>query len=200
MTAPGEETRVRILEAAWKDVRERGTVDATVSRIAGAAGVTRQLVYFHFGNRAGLLTAMARHRDEASGFADKAAASRRMEPVAGLEHLLRAWCAYVPDILPVAIALEGALVAGDEGGVAWRDRMGELREALRIAVDRIRRRGLLAPGWDVDAAADWAWSRIQPTTWRHLVGERCWDPADYTERTVRSLLGELLAEPPVRPV
>ena len=32
----------------------------------------------------------------------------------------------------------------------------------------------LAPGWTVDEAADWAWSRIQPTTWQHLVGERGW--------------------------
>ena len=41
--------------------------------IAAAAGVSRQLVYFHYGNRAGLLTAMARHRDEASGFAQAVA-------------------------------------------------------------------------------------------------------------------------------
>ena len=30
--------------------------------------------------------------------------------------MLRAWCDYVPEILPVARALEAALVTGDEGG------------------------------------------------------------------------------------
>jgi AcrR family transcriptional regulator len=180
------DTPTRILEAAWAIVIERETVDVTVAEIAAAAGVSRQLVYFHFDNRAGLLTAMARHRDESSGFVDEVAASREMPPVEGLEHLLRAWCDYMPTILPVARALEAALVTGDDGGSAWRQRMGELRAALRMAVDRVE----LAPGWTVDEAADWAWSRIQPTTWQHLVGERGWSAEQYTERTVGSLLGE----------
>ena len=180
------DTPTRILEAAWELVLERETVDVTVAEIAAAAGVSRQLVYFHFDNRAGLLTAMARHRDESSGFVDAVAAARAMPPAEGLEHLLRAWCGYMPTIASVARALE---VTGDDGGSAWRQRMGELRAALRIAVERVE----LAPGWTVDEAADWAWSRIQPTTWQHLVGERGWSEEQYTERTVRTLLAELLA-------
>jgi AcrR family transcriptional regulator len=195
MSAPGDQTRTRILETAWQQVSERGTADVTIAQIAAAAGVSRQLVYFHFANRAGLLTAMARHRDQTSGFAAQAAHSRTMAPIEGLEHLLRAWCGYLPDILPVARALEAALVTGDEGGNAWRDRMSELREALRIALHRLARHGHLADGWSVDTAADWAWSRVQPTTWQHLVGERAWTPDDYAERTIRSLLGELVAQP-----
>ena len=180
------DTPTRILEAAWALVIERESVDVTVAEIAAAAGVSRQLVYFHFDNRAGLLTAMARHRDEASGFVDAVAASRTMPPAEGLEHLLRAWCEYMPTIASVARALESS--SGDDGGSAWRQRMGELRAALRIAVERVD----LAPGWTADQAADWAWSRIQPTTWQHLVGERGWTADEYTERTVRSLLAELI--------
>jgi hypothetical protein len=67
--------------------------------------------------------------------------------------------------------------------------MGELRAVLRRAIERIE----LTPGWTVDEAADWAWSRIQPTTWQHLVGERGWSAEQYTERTVTTLLAELLA-------
>ena len=165
---------------------EQGPKGASVKDIAAAAGVSRQLVYFHYGNRAGLLTAMARHRDESSGFVDEVAASRAMPPAEGLEHLLRAWCDYMPTIAPVARAIE----VSDDGGSAWRQRMGELRVALRRAVERVE----LAPGWTVDEAADWAWSRIQPTTWQHLVGERGWSPEQYTDRTVRSLLAELVRE------
>lgn len=178
------DTPTRILETAWDLVTERGTVEVTVGEIAAAAGVSRQLVYFHFENRAGLLTAMARHRDETSGFVEAAAAARRMPPAEGLEHLLRAWCEYMPTIASVARALE----VSDDGGSAWRQRMGELRDALRAAVARVE----LAPGWSADRAADWAWSRIQPTTWQHLVGERGWSAEEYTERTVRSLLAELI--------
>jgi AcrR family transcriptional regulator len=181
------DTPTRILEKAWELVTERGTAEVTVGEIAAAAGVSRQLVYFHFENRAGLLTAMARHRDETSGFVEAVAATRSMPPVQGLERLLRAWCEYMPTIASVARALE----VSDDGGSAWRQRMGELRDVLRVAVARID----LAPGWTADAAADWAWSRIQPTTWQHLVGERGWSAEEYTERTVRSLLAELLVRP-----
>jgi hypothetical protein len=65
--------------------------------------------------------------------------------------------------------------------------MGELRAALRRSLERVD----LAPGWTVDEAADWAWSRIQPTTFQHLVGERGWTTEEYAERTVSSLLREL---------
>jgi AcrR family transcriptional regulator len=178
-------TPTRILEAAWDLVTERGTVDVTVAEIATAAGVSRQLVYVHFGDRAGLLTAMARHRDEASGFVDQVAVARALPPAEGLEHLLRAWCGHMPTIASVARALEVA----DDGTSAWRQRMGELRAALRRAIERVD----LAPGWTVDEAADWAWSRIQPTTFQHLVGERGWTPEEYAERTVSSLLAELIS-------
>jgi AcrR family transcriptional regulator len=193
MTAPGDDTRARILDAAWREIEERGTADVTMAQIATAAGVSRQLVYFHFANRAGLLAEMASHRDEAAGgMVEQARASRAMAPVEGFEYLLRAWCAYVPTIDAVARPLEAAYLAGDDGAVAYRERLADLREALRIAVVRIDRRGALAPGWTVDAAADWAWSRVHPSTWRNLVGERSWTPEAYAERTVRSLLAQLL--------
>jgi AcrR family transcriptional regulator len=176
------ETRRRVLDAAWARVLERGTAGVSVKDIAAAAGVSRQLVYFHYGSRAGLLLAMARHIDQSSGFA---AAATEAED---LEALLRAWCAYLPELLPVARALEAALITGDEGGTAWRQRMGELREAVR----RVLEPAGLRPGWTVDAAADWVWARMQPSTYAHLVQERGWAHADYTERTVASVLAEVL--------
>lgn len=172
-----------MLEAAWQRVLEHGPSGASVKDIAAGAGVSRQLVYFHYGSRAGLLTAMARHRDEASGFARVVAAG------APLEAILRAWCDYVPEILPVARALEAALVTGDEGGRAWRDRMDELRAIFARAVAEID----LADGWTRDAAADWIWAHVQPSTYAHLVQERGWTHAEFTERTVAGLLRELVA-------
>jgi AcrR family transcriptional regulator len=183
------ETRRRVLEAAWARVLERGAAGVSVKDIATAAGVSRQLVYFHYGSRAGLLLAMARHIDESSGFVAAAAAARRRAPAEGLEALLRAWCAYLPEMLPVARALEAALITGDEGGSAWRERMGELREAVWRAVARVE----LKPGWTLEAAADWVWARMQPSTYAHLVQERGWAHAEYTERTVRSVLAEIVA-------
>jgi hypothetical protein len=138
---------------------------------------------------------MARHHDVRSGFVERVADSRSLPPVEGLEELLREWHDYIPEILPVARALEAAVTTGDEGGSAWRDRMEDLWEAFRIAVERVDREGRLAEGWTVATAADWIWARSHLTTWQHLVGERGWPPEDYRERSIRSILAEILAPP-----
>jgi AcrR family transcriptional regulator len=184
---------LRILEAAWGLVGERGTtVGVTVAEIAAVAGVSRQLLYFHFENRAGLLAAMARHHDVASGFAERVAVAGELPPVEGLEELLRAWWGYVPEILPVARALEAAEITGEEGGAAWRDRMGSLWEVFHSAVERVEKDGRLADGWTVQTAADWVWARSHLEGWQHLVVERGWSPEDYEERVMRSVLAEVL--------
>jgi AcrR family transcriptional regulator len=186
------DTRARILDTAWGLVRERGIDAVTVADIAAATGVSRQLLYVHFENRAGLLVAMTRRHDVRSGFAGRAAETRSLPPVAALERLLRLWFAYVPEILPVARALEAAATNGDEGGVAWRDRMGDLREQFAAAVERVDRDGRLAEGWTVPSATDWVWARAQPATFQHLVVERAWPAADYSDRAVRSILAEVI--------
>ena len=192
MAVTSSETRARILDTAWGLVRERGIGAVTVADIAAATGVSRQLLYVYFENRAGLLVAMARRHDVRSGFAGRAAEARSLPPVAALERLLRLWFAYLPEILPVARALEAAAINGDEGGVAWRDRMGDLREMFAAAVTRVEGEGRLAEGWSVPAATDWVWARAQPSTFSHLVGDRAWPPGDYTERAVRSVLAEVV--------
>jgi AcrR family transcriptional regulator len=186
------DTRARILDTAWGLVQERGIGAVTVADIAAATGVSRQLLYVHFENRAGLLVAMARRHDVRSGFAGRAAEARSLPPVAALEGLLRLWFAYVPEILPVARALEAAATNGDEGGVAWRDRMDDLREMFAAAVERVDQDGRLAEGWTVPSATDWVWARAQPATFQHLVVDRAWPADDYTERAVRSILAEVV--------
>lgn len=184
-------TRQRIFDAAWARVRAGGAGAASVKAIAADAGVSRQLVYFHYRNRAGLLLAMARNRDRA--FADRVRAAEQLPPVDALEALLRAWCDYLPELTPVARALEAALIAGDEGGgEAWTDRMGDLHAVFRTASGRVAAAGRLAPGWTAATAADWLWTRVQPSTWDHLVTHRHWTHAAYTERTVTTLLAELV--------
>ncbi|MGY1711774.1 TetR/AcrR family transcriptional regulator [Geodermatophilus sp. SYSU D00758] len=187
-------TRARILTAAWDRVRREGLEAVTLQSVARDAGVSRQLLYFHFGNRAGLLLALTRHHDRTSGLPGRLAAATRLPPVQGYVAVIRAWLAYLPDVLPVARALEAALVTGEAGGEAWRDRMGELREVLRAAVARLADADRLHPAWTVDEATDWTWARVQPSTYAHLVGERGWSAADHADRTVCSLLRDLVPD------
>ena len=187
------DTRARILDTAWELVRERGVEAVTVADVAAGAGVSRQLVYVHFENRAGLLVAMARRHDVRSGFAGRAAGTAALAPVAALERLLREWFAYLPEILPVARALEAAAINGDDGGVAWRDRTGGLREVLAAAVDRVASDGRLAQGWTPAAATDWVWARAQPSGFAYLVDDRGWPAGDYVDRAVPSILAEVVS-------
>jgi AcrR family transcriptional regulator len=187
------ETRTRILSAAWARMRNQGVGAVTVKDVALDAGVSRQLLYFHYGNRAGVLTAMARHHDRTSGFEHRLAAARDLPPVESFEAVVREWLAYLADLLPVARALEAAAITGDVGGEAWRDRMAALSSVVRAVVQRLADEGRLRPGWDVDAAADWAWSLVHPGTFAHLVEDRGWTASAFTERTVRALSAELVA-------
>src|SRR5512132_4359333 len=178
MAVTSRDTRARILDTAWRLVRERGMGAVTLAEIAEATGVSRQLLYVHFENRAGLLVAMARRRDARSGFAGRVADAATMPPVAR--------------------ALEAAAANGDEGGSAWHDRMADLLEAFRAAVARVEEDGRLADGWTVRTAGDWIWARCHLATWQHLVGERGWSPGEYAERTVRSILAEVVTPRPGR--
>jgi len=48
----------QLLEQAWRLVREEGTDALSLGRLAEQAGVTKPVVYDHFGTRAGLLAAL----------------------------------------------------------------------------------------------------------------------------------------------
>jgi AcrR family transcriptional regulator len=171
----------------------RAGVEAlTVADVAAAAGVSRQLVYVHFENRAGLLVAAVRRHDVRSGFAGRAAEARVLAPVAALERLLREWFAYLPEILPVARALEAAAVNGDDGGAAWRDRMGGLREVLAAA----------STGSPPTAAWPTAGRRRRPPTGSGPAFSPRLRPAgrrprlaagDYVDRAVPSILAEVVS-------
>ena len=190
------DSRERILETAYQLVREQGASAVTMAGIADAAGLSRQMVYVHFRSRAGLLTAMARAHDRRSGFAARVAAARELPPAAAFERLLREWLDYVPEILPVARALEAASITGEAGGDAWRNRMDDLHAVFGDAVARVADAGLLAAGWTPEAATDWAWARVQPSAWAHLVGDRGWAAEEYADRCARSVLAELVRPAP----
>ena len=98
----------------------------------------------------------------------------------------------MPEILPVARALEAASITGEDGAEAWRDRMGDLREQFALAIGSVAAEGRLAPGRTRESATDWAWARANVSAWQQLVRERGWDAGEYAERCARSVLAELV--------
>ncbi|MEG2806010.1 TetR/AcrR family transcriptional regulator [Stenotrophomonas sp.] len=57
----------QLLAHAWQLVREEGTEALSLGRLAEQAGVTKPVVYDHFGTRAGLLAALYRDFDQRQG-------------------------------------------------------------------------------------------------------------------------------------
>jgi AcrR family transcriptional regulator len=53
----------QLMDVAWRLVREEGTDALTLGRLAERSGVTKPVVYDHFGTRAGLLLALYREFD-----------------------------------------------------------------------------------------------------------------------------------------
>ena len=203
---PSTDTRDRLLDAAWSEATDAGAgVDQlTLAKVAARAGVSRQAVYLHFGNRSTLLVEMARRIDQSSGFRQRLRAARGHPPADAFRRVLGEWFAYLPTILPVHRALEAAALTGGEGADAYADRMQDWRDGLRITVAALAEAGLLADRWTVDAATDWLWAAVHPTTYHHLVDERGWRPADVAATTIAALERELCRagrrrEPPDRP-
>jgi AcrR family transcriptional regulator len=187
------DTRGRILDAAWSLATRHGLSSVTLRQVAEESKVSRQAVYLHFQNRAGLLVAMARHHDQTSGFAAEVALATKQEPVAAIEALVLAWLDYLPGILPVARALEASEINQDEGGDAFQDRMAEWHRVLASAMRRVADAGALRSGWTHGAAADWLWAQVHPSAWQRLVVERGWSARQFADRTWASCRRELLA-------
>ena len=57
-TGDAQETRRRLVEAAYSEFAAHGIAGARVDRVAATAGVNKALIYFHFGNKEGLFTAV----------------------------------------------------------------------------------------------------------------------------------------------
>ena len=79
------ETRNRILNAAWKLLEAGQGSGVRMSDIAKTAGISRQAVYLHFPTRAELLTATTRYLDEINNADERLMASRNA--ATGLERL-----------------------------------------------------------------------------------------------------------------
>ena len=195
VTAPQRNARAHILETAWRLVGERGVQEVTVADIAAASGVSRQLVYHHFESRAGLLVAMTRHHDTTSGFRTRLVATAGgLAPVEGLETALRLWLRLRARGPPHRAGARGRAHHGRRG----RARPGATAWTTSTRPSASPSSGSTAPaasadGWTVDTAADWVYARSHVSTWQHLVADRGWPASDYVERTIASIMAEVVA-------
>jgi AcrR family transcriptional regulator len=106
-----QDRREQLLEAALRIVRARGADGLTLVTLAEAAGVSRPIVYDHFGTRSGLLLALYQRLDERHlNAVTKALGSADSTAQAVAEVLSTAYfaCATdMPEFAAVSAALKG---------------------------------------------------------------------------------------------
>lgn len=174
-----EETRVAILEAAWDLMATQQRLGAGMAELAATAGVSRQTLFYAFGNRAGLLVAMVRHRDEQSDHVSRLASIARGDghDVNTLLAFIDVWVEYLPLVYPVAIQLELASLTDTDAAAAWDDRFGKgLKRGLDLVIGRMAAARKLPRGVDPSRVADACFSLLLPSAWRVLVMQSGWTP------------------------
>jgi len=182
MSSENIETRVRILNAAWKLLEAGQGSGVRMSDIAKAAGISRQAVYLHFPTRAELLIATTRHLDEVKNVDAKLMASRNA--ATGLERLeafIEAWGNHIPEVYGVAKALLAMKDTDDAARLAWNDRMQAVRHGCQAAVKMLKKDGALSPEISVKEATDILWSLLSVQTWEQLTCECGWSQRHYVK-------------------
>ena len=126
-----------------------------MSAIARAAGISRQAVYFHFRDRAALLSALVTHVDDQrdlQAWADKLAdASTGGEK---LQIMFETQATRNPTFAPVARAIEAARHTDEASLAAWRSATdGRRRFCDDVLIPTLAADGELHPSWASEEAS-----------------------------------------------
>lgn len=140
--ARSAESQAAILNAAIQVIAERGCAGATISRIAGAAGLSTAAVFWHFKDKSGLLRAVAMQIKMTWVARVKADALTEATGRARLERLTENHLAWVgaEDAMMRTFVLLG-LEAHGLGETAAGEFVGELSRLYRGVVAQIIREG-----------------------------------------------------------
>jgi AcrR family transcriptional regulator len=188
------DTRRRVLQAAWELLEQEGSGVRLVD-VADRAGVSRQAVYLHFGDRSGLLVALMDFIDVSLGAVQiRAHVHGAGSGVESLQRFIETMSWYTAKIDRVAQVTEAGKDQDEALAAAWRDRMGRRQARLRLIVERIAAEGQLAEGWSVEAAAELLYVVTMPGPWRELTRELGWTAEQYTQQLMRLVHSAFLTE------
>jgi AcrR family transcriptional regulator len=180
MSTKKQQTRERLLEAAWKRL-ERGD-RARLEDVGTDVGVSRQAVYLHFGSRGGMLLALVEAIDERLGLAERLRAAQASgDPVEQLERTLALGAQYEAEIHGVAMAFLRLHAEDEDVRAAFENRMERRRQSYAAIVRRIALAGRLRKDWSIREIVDALWEAGSPSSYQHLVVERGWTPSRYGE-------------------
>ena len=198
-----QDTRTKILAAALALMQRRGGADVSMGAIARAARLSRQAIYLHFADRAGLLIALARYVDELRGLPEKLRNIHDAPSgVAAIHETVLLQAVDNPVLWPMARVFEAVRRVDPAVEQSWQDRLQNRLELCRGIIGRLQKEQALRPGLDPAAAADLLWTLTSLRMWEDLVLQRGWRPEQYQEHTFRMAVVSLTTadpEPPTLP-
>jgi AcrR family transcriptional regulator len=161
--------------------------------VANRAAVSRQAVYLHFGDRAGLLVALVQHMDESLDLGSSLAAVHAAADGRSLfEAAMRLDTTFWAEVFPVAQVLEAEQHQHEAPGAAWRNRMRFRQATFHAMIETLAERGELDHEWSIDDSAAVLYAVAHFDTWRELVIALGWSDDRYVESMTRVLCRALM--------
>jgi AcrR family transcriptional regulator len=191
-----EQTRQRVLDAAYTLFDERGYEAATIAAIAAEAGVSAETVYARFDNKRTLFGELMQRavRGEDSAPVPEQSGPRALAALSDQREQLRRFAA---DIV-LRIERAGPMMAVLAGAPRTDPELAEL--LARLQADRLRNLGILVDAvaangplrLDRDQAVETVWALASPDVHRLLTQIRGWTRERYCDWLSETLAAVLL--------
>ena len=178
------ERREGLLDAADQALRAEGP-EVAMEAVAARAGVTKPILYRHFGDRGGLMAAVTRRHADRLVAELRAALHGEASPHQRLRVTIDTYLAFLerdPELHRTAVRLDA--VAGGPAGV-----VDEAQELVCAEVAAVIHRELAPAGCDPAVAATWGTGVVGMV---RLVGARWLEAPDATREQLVDRLTDLL--------
>lgn len=190
-----DETRRRILDATRTLLEQAAGVPVSMREIAAAAGVTRQLLYLHFANRAELLLEVSRDADVAARTAKRQArVDDAPDGVSALREAVALQGVIKPKIHAVAQAVDRLRRVDADAAAVWAERENARLGRCTAVISRLATESRLRAEWNVPTAARLLWSATSLRAWEELVVDQSWSTRAWVKHTTQMLEAALVAE------
>ncbi len=193
MSSGDPATRARILLAARELLEKTPGTPVSMGQIARHAGLSRQALYLHFADRAGLFVEVSRMADAAARTPER---QRRVDQAPTARDALREAIALQatlkPELRGIATALDVLRRTDPAAGAAWKEREHARLQRCETVATRLHAEGDLAAVWDVPTAARLLWAATSQRVWDDLVVDQGWSTSQYRTHLTTMLEAALL--------
>ena len=191
--------RARVLVAAERLLRERGYADTSMPEIAQAAGVSVQLVYKAFANKATLLKAVFDRSvagdDEPAPMAERdviGAIIAEPDAATKITMYVRHLAEGADRHMPLQLLARDAAHADRAAAAVWAGMRRETLTAMTYFAQDLVATGQVRASMPVDEVRDMLWTYHGPECYELLVLERGWSIERYRQFVTAAMIAAVL--------